>query len=66
MLKGDEYADHPLNFASVNMRRWPNYAPYCGRCPGMVRMRRVSPLRAECVVRGCGAVHEIVQEQSDD
>ncbi len=45
------------NPADDNMRKDPNYAPYCMRCKELRRMRRVDPLRAEC--RVCGGVHQI-------
>lgn len=43
--------------ATRNMRKNPHYAPYCGRCPGLVRMVRTGPLKAKC--RRCPARHEI-------
>jgi hypothetical protein len=56
-----------VDFASNNMQRDPTYAPYCMRCSGAKRMRRVSPLKARCP--RCGAVHEIegpVQPMCDE
>lgn len=38
-----------------NALRDPAYAPYCGRCPGLVRMRRVEFLFWRCT---CGAEHD--------
>lgn len=52
-----------LNMASDNMRKDPQYAPYCMRCRGLVRMRRVSLTVAKCK---CGAVHEIKNEEIND
>ena len=37
-----------------NMRRDPEYAPYCGRCDGLVRMTRLGPCTA---YHSCGASH---------
>lgn len=56
----DEDAEK-FNFATRNMRRDPEYAPYCGRCSGLVRMARISPTVARC---RCGAVHDT--EMDDD
>jgi hypothetical protein len=33
----------------------PTYAPYCGRCRGLVRMKVVSPFLFE---HSCGAIHD--------
>jgi hypothetical protein len=33
----------------------PKYAPYCGRCSGLVRMKVVAPFYWE---HSCGAVHD--------
>lgn len=33
----------------------PNYCPYCLRCSGFVRMRKVEPMLWRCE---CGAVHD--------
>ena len=33
----------------------PSYAPYCGRCPGLHRMRLVEPFLWE---HRCGAIHD--------
>lgn len=33
----------------------PNYAPYCGRCSGLHRMRVVEPFLWEHI---CGAIHD--------
>lgn len=41
-----------------NAQRDPEYAPYCMRCPGLVRMRKVEPFRWAC---GCGAQHDVRQ-----
>lgn len=46
-----------VSFVDQKMADDPAYAPYCMRCKGLQRMRRVSPTLAECPV--CPAVHEI-------
>lgn len=33
----------------------PSYSPYCGRCPGLVRMKLVEPFLWN---HDCGAVHD--------
>lgn len=33
----------------------PKYAPYCGRCSGLHRMKVIEPFLWE---HGCGAVHD--------
>lgn len=33
----------------------PTYAPYCGRCTGLYRMKVVEPFLWE---HGCGAIHD--------
>lgn len=33
----------------------PKYAPYCGRCTGLFRMKVVEPFLWE---HGCGAIHD--------
>ena len=38
-----------------NAEKDPNYKPYCGRCRGLVRMRKVRPFLWDCF---CGAVHD--------
>lgn len=35
-----------------NVENDPNYAPYCMRCPGLTRMRKIEPHYWRC---GCGA-----------
>jgi cell division septum initiation protein DivIVA len=37
-----------------NAEKWVEYVPYCLRCPGLVRMRKVAPFRWRCA---CGAEH---------
>ena len=39
----------------LNAEKDPNYNPYCGPCPGLVRMRKVEPFLWRC---RCGAVHD--------
>ena len=46
--------------AVENMRHNLHYAPYCLKCTGLVRMRRVSDTKAECA---CGAVHELPESE---
>lgn len=41
----------------------PTYAPYCGRCSTMERMRKIETFYWEC--RHCGAVHDI-QDLSEE
>jgi len=53
-----------LGFVDQKMRDDPDYAPYCMRCPGLRRMRRVSPTLAECPV--CPAVHDIERDTPND
>jgi len=43
--------------ADINMRNDRAYAPYCMRCDGLVRMRRVSATLAQCDL--CNALHDI-------
>jgi len=33
-----------------SMREDPRYAPYCMRCAGLQRMRRVSPTAVKCPI----------------
>lgn len=46
-------------FVDEKMKADPSYAPYCLQ-PGCMRMRRVSPSRAEC---SCGSYHEIPENK---
>lgn len=39
----------------VNAERDPNYLPYCLRCRGLVRMRKVADFYWRC---DCGAEHD--------
>ncbi len=39
-----------------NVIKDPNYAPYCGRCRCLVRMRKVEKLYWKCAK--CPAVHD--------
>lgn len=39
----------------LNTEEDPNYCPYCGRCPGLVRMVKVEPFYWRC---RCGAEHD--------
>ncbi len=48
-------------FVDEKMLNDPSYAPYCMRCPGAVRMRRVAPREANC---SCGAKHVIPADAS--
>jgi len=52
-----------MNMADENMRKDPKYAPYCMRCSGLQRMKRVAPTKAKCP--RCGAVHEIEKPSAD-
>lgn len=38
-----------------NFNSDPSYCPYCGRCPGLVRMKLVEPY---LWTHSCGAVHD--------
>lgn len=38
-----------------NHRKDPTYAPYCGRCSGLHRMKVIEPFLWK---HGCGAVHD--------
>jgi len=44
-------------FAQIarNVERDPNYRPYCMRCPGLIRMRRIEHMLWTC---NCGAIHD--------
>lgn len=44
-----------LSIMAQNAMKDPNYSPYCMRCPGLVRMRRVEPMLWNCP---CGAIHD--------
>lgn len=45
-----------------NVRRDPHYAPYCMRCPGLVRMRVIEHCYWQCT---CGAVCDYRQPAID-
>jgi hypothetical protein len=38
-----------------NAEKDPRYAPYCGPCPRLVRMKKVAPFYWRCA---CGAEHD--------
>lgn len=38
-----------------NAKKDPNYCPYCMRCRGLVRMRKIEPFYWRCK---CGAEHD--------
>lgn len=38
-----------------NALKDPNYAPYCMRCTGLVRMKKIEHMFWKC---GCGAQHD--------
>lgn len=44
-----------MSLVKENALKDPNYAPYCLRCPGLVRMVKVEPLYWRC---RCGAQHD--------
>ena len=43
------------NSIRFNAEGNPNYAPYCMRCPGLIRMKKVKPFYWRCQ---CGAEHD--------
>jgi hypothetical protein len=51
-----------VSFVDQKMAEDHTYAPYCMRCRGPQRMRRVSVTRAECPV--CPAVHDTQNKSS--
>jgi hypothetical protein len=46
--------DVQLAIIAKNVKKDPNYAPYCLRCPGLKRMRVIEPMYWKC--DGCGTV----------
>lgn len=52
------------DFIAENAMKDPSYNPYCGRCPGLVRMVKIEPFYWRC---SCGAIHDIrpSKENSD-
>lgn len=38
-----------------NAEKDPNYNPYCMRCIGLIRMKKVEPFLWKC---HCGAIHD--------
>jgi hypothetical protein len=39
----------------MNAEKDPSYCPYCMRCPGLVRMKKIAEFFWRCV---CGAEHD--------
>lgn len=39
----------------LNAEKNENYCPYCMRCPGLVRMKKIEQFYWKCK---CGAVHD--------
>jgi hypothetical protein len=47
-----------ISIVRSNAEKDPTYCPYCMRCSGLVRMKKIEHLYWECVQKGCTAVHD--------
>lgn len=53
--------EKPIDFVRINAEKDPNYNPYCIRCKGLVRMKKIEHLYWKCK---CGAIHDIRDENA--
>jgi len=57
-----EQREPPIDIVYENALRDPSYCPYCLRCSGLKRMRKVGEMHWRC---DCGAEHVIPHPRND-